>query len=94
VHQSRNQALQQLALAEHDRGLVAEARRDPVESVGGLTEPNEPREQEGAAGEQRACDGDRGCESDGAAEALYPPLAFLISPEIAGTISCKSPITA
>jgi hypothetical protein len=65
-----------------------------VESVGGLPEPDKPREQEGAAGKERTRDGDRGRERGTAGDALYPPLAFLISPEIAGTMSCRSPITA
>jgi hypothetical protein len=94
VHEARNEALQQLALSEHDRRLVAKPDRDVVESVGGLPEPDEPREQEGAAGKERTRDRDRGRERDTASDALYSPLAFMISPEIAGTISCRSPITA
>jgi hypothetical protein len=54
----------------------------------------EPDEERDAPGEQRAADGDRGGERDGGGNRGYVPLAFLISAEIAGTTSCRSPITA
>jgi hypothetical protein len=46
-----------------------------------------------AADEQCAAQGERGRERDGGDGRGYRPLAFLISFEIAGTTSCKSPIT-
>jgi hypothetical protein len=55
---------------------------------------HEADEQRDAPGEQRAADGERGGERDGGRNRDYVPLAFLISAEIAGTTSCRSPITA
>ena len=94
VHHTRQQALQQLLLAEHDRRLVLEALRNVVEALGRLPRAHEAREKARATCEQRAGDGERRCEGERAGQRRYVGRAFLSSAEIAGTISCRSPITA
>jgi hypothetical protein len=94
VHQSRDEALQQLALAEHDHGLVADARRDRIAAGDRFARADEADEEEGAAREEAAGDGDQGGEAERAGEDGYERLAFRSSALIAGTISCRSPITA
>ena len=59
----------------------------------GLRRPHEPHEQQGAAGEERAGHRHHDDQRD-QGERVYPPLAFAISAVIAGTTSCRSPITA
>ena len=94
MDEPRAQALQELALAQHDRGLMlgaarsiagARRRRSRTQQVDQEADPD--REQGSAHrqrhGEQNGGDGDS-----------YVPLAFLISAEMAGTTSCRSPITA
>ena len=56
VHQPGHEPLQQLALAEHEHGLVADARADVVEALDRLAHPNQPDEQQRAAREQAARD--------------------------------------
>jgi len=91
VHQPRDEALQQLALAEHDLGLVAHACGQRAGSIGGARSEHEPREEEGAAREGAAEEGDDERQADGAG--CYPR-PFRSSALIAGTTSCRSPITA
>ena len=56
---------------------------------------DEPRQEERAACEEPAGDGDQGREPERAGEDGYEcPFAFRSSAVIAGTISCRSPITA
>jgi len=55
---------------------------------------HEPRQEERAASEEAAGGGEKGCEPERAGENGYAPFAFLSSAVIAGTISCRSPITA
>ena len=55
---------------------------------------DEPRQEERAAREEPAGDGEQGREPDRAGEDGYAPFAFLSSAVMAGTISCRSPITA
>jgi hypothetical protein len=94
VHQAGDESLEELALAEHDDRLVPEPLRQVVAARKRRTEPDEADEQERPAGGQRQRrgrdrrQGERG-QSDG-----YRPLAFRISAEIAGTTSCRSPMTA
>ena len=64
VHQAGNQPLQQLSLAEHDGRLVAYPDGDLGSAIRRLARADEPREQEGAACEERACDRDRDYECD------------------------------
>jgi hypothetical protein len=94
VHQARDQALQELLLAEDDHGLVADTGRDRVAAVDRLPGEDEPREEERAAREEAAGDGEQGGEPERAGEDGYAPFAFRSSAVIAGTISCRSPITA
>ena len=62
-----------------------------------LPEPEQPTEEEDATSEQPARDRDRDDERDRGGDArpgAQAPCAFLSSAEIAGTTSCRSPITA
>ena len=92
MHQPRDQSLQQLALTEHDDGLLAEAVGYAVAALdaGGVPHPHEPGQQQHAAGEQEAGGGEGG----GQREAGDHPLTRRSSAVIAGTISSTSPITA
>jgi hypothetical protein len=94
VHHARGEALEQLALAENDRRLVADAARDVVRAVERPRGADEPDEEERAPREQPSGDGEQRREGDGAGRGRYWPFAFLSSAVIAGTISCRSPTTA
>ncbi len=87
------QALQELPLPEHDRRLVTDADREVGHPVDRLARPHEAGEEERAAREEPAGDRDRGDERDRGCE-VHEPLAFRSSAEIAGTTSCRSPMTA
>ena len=91
MHQPRDETLKQLALAEDDLGLVAHPRRQRAGPVGRARGEDEPREEEGAAREGAAEEGDDQREADGAGSYPRP---FRSSALIAGTTSCRSPITA
>ncbi len=93
VHQPRPEALQELALAEHDRHLVA--RPDgvvtgAVSRLGGADECGQPR---GAAACERPADHQRAGQRHNLIRRDYVPLTFRISAAIAGSTSCTSPIT-
>jgi hypothetical protein len=94
VDQPRDQALQELPLAEDDHRLVAGPARDPVKALGGLPEQDEIGQELGAASEQEPADGERRRERRRSDRDVYWPRAFLSSALIAGTISVRSPITA
>jgi hypothetical protein len=94
VHQAGAEPLQQLALAEHDLGLVAHTLRDVVEALDRLAEPDEVDEQLRAAGEQEPAYRKRRGERQRSQRDVYAERAFLSSAVIAGTISVRSPITA
>ena len=94
VDQPRHQPLQQLALPEHDRRLVAHALGHVVEALGRLAEPDQVHEQLGPAGEQEAADRQQGGKRQRSRQDVYAGRAFLSSALIAGTISLRSPITA
>jgi hypothetical protein len=94
VHQPRPEALEQLALAEHDRRLVLDAPRDVAAAGYGLGLSGEPDQQSDSAAEQRAADPQSDCQRDRGERRGYVPFAFRISALIAGRISCRSPITA
>jgi hypothetical protein len=94
VHGTGQQPLEQLLLPEDDHRLVADASRDVVSSIERLRRANEPREEERAPTEERTRDGEERRESDRAGECRYDPRTFRSSAEIAGTISCRFPITA
>jgi hypothetical protein len=94
VHQPGTEPLEQLALAEHDRRLVAGADLDVAGAGGGLRLAGDPDQLGDPACEQRAAGADRGGERDGGGGRDYVPLAFLTSALIAGRISWRSPITA
>jgi hypothetical protein len=94
VHEAWAEPLEQLALAEHDLGLVAHAARDVGKALDRLAELNEIDEQLRAAGEQRAGDGERRRQRKRSDDDVYAGRALLSSAVIAGTISVRSPITA
>jgi hypothetical protein len=95
VHQAWDEALEQLALPEDDHGLVADAARGVVvAAIGRMAGQDELRQEERAAREEAACDGDQGREPERAGDDRYALFAFLSSAVIAGTISCRSPMTA
>jgi hypothetical protein len=94
MHHAGDQSLEQLALSEHDRRLVPDAARDVVGAVERSRRPDEAHEEERAAGEQPAGDGEQRREGDRAGRSSYEPRTFRSSAVIAGTISCRSPITA
>ena len=88
------QSLEELALTEDDRRLVAQPRHDVVATVKRLRRANESREKERAPREQHSRNRERHGKTEGAGGGRYVPRTFLSSAVIAGTISCKSPITA
>jgi len=94
VERTRDDALEQLALPEDDLGLRPQATRDVVEALDRLAEVNEPPEQPRTPREERPRDGKERGKSERARENRYVPLTFLISAEMAGRISCRSPMTA
>ena len=94
MHEPRAEPLEQLALAQHDLGLVAHAPRDVVRALDGLPEADEVDEQLRAPPEQRAADGERRRQRQRSGQDLYAERALLSSAVIAGTISVRSPITA
>jgi hypothetical protein len=93
MHQARDEPLEQLALAEHDRRLVAGAPADPTRALDGRRRAQDPNQPPRTADEQPAAQRDRSGERDGGWERGYLPIAFLISSQIAGTTSCTSPTT-
>jgi hypothetical protein len=90
MRQAWDEALQELLLAEDDLDLVLHLPADVVRSIVRLRTPHllgqEPRAEPRAA----AGDGDEQSERDGA----YVARTFRSSALIAGTTSCRSPITA
>jgi hypothetical protein len=76
VHQPRPEPLQQLALAEDDLGLVADAPREVVEALGGPAELEEVEEQLGPAREQRAADRESGGERERSDRDVYGERTF------------------
>jgi hypothetical protein len=86
--------LEQLALAEHDLRLRAQPLRQVVEALDGFADPDEPPEEPRTPREERARAGEERRQGQRAPENRYVAFAFLISAEIAGRISCRSPITA
>jgi hypothetical protein len=89
VGETRHEPLQQLALAEHDLDLVLDADRNVGGAVVRLRAPNLFDEELRTENRAGADDEQQRAEDDGAYER-----AFLSSALIAGTISCKSPMTA
>ena len=95
MHRAGQQPLEQLALSEHDHRFVADATRNVVVALDRLRRANETDEQQRAPREERPRDGERRRERERAGKRrCYASRAFLSSAEIAGTISCRSPITA
>ena len=94
MDQAGHEALEQLALAEHDLRLVADAPRQVVEALGGLAHAHEVHEQLRPASEQHAADGERRGERQRSHQHVYGERALLSSSVMAGTISVRSPITA
>jgi hypothetical protein len=94
VHQAGAEPLEQLALPEHDLGLVAGAARQVAGAVDRLAEPDEVDEQLRAAREDAAADGERRREPQRSRQDVYGARVLLSSAVIAGTISVRSPITA
>ena len=94
MHQPGAEPLEQLALAQHDLGLVAHAARHVARAVDRLAEPHQVDEQLRPAREQPAGDGECDRERDRSGGDGYAERAFLSSAVMAGTISVRSPITA
>ncbi len=94
MHQPRHDALQQRALAEDVDRFVADARGRVAAAIGRSRGADEPGEEQRAPAEQRARDDEQRRETDRAGGDAYVPRAFLSSALMAGTISCRSPITA
>jgi len=90
VHQPGHESLEQLLLAENDLDLVARALEVGTGPVRRLRVSDESGQEPGAPGENPAADEDERGETD---RAGYP-CAFRSSALIAGTTSCRSPITA
>jgi hypothetical protein len=95
VHQPGAEPLQQLALTEHDLGLVADALRQVVEALRGLAEPDEVEEQLRTAREQRAADRESGGERQRSDRDVYGERAFPSAVPIiaAQALSSSAPIT-
>ena len=64
MNQAGHEALQQLALAEHDLRLVANPLGEVVEAGRGLAHPHEADEQPRPAGEEHAANRERGREGE------------------------------
>src|SRR5581483_11562188 len=94
VHQPRHEPLQELALAEDDDRLGADAPAEVARAVRRLAAPDELPEEERAPREHRTRDRCERGQAERAGDDVYEPRAFRSSPEIAGTIACRSPITA
>jgi hypothetical protein len=90
VHQAGDEPLQELPLAEHDLDLVPQPLRDVRRAVVRLRPAYLVDEELAAAPRAAADDEQEQPEDDGA----YEPRTLLSSALIAGTISCRSPITA
>ncbi len=90
VHEARHESLQQLALAEHDFDLVLHPPRHVRGPIVRLALKNESRQEPRPPREEPAAHDDEHGERDRA----YVPRTFRSSALIAGTISCRSPITA
>jgi hypothetical protein len=89
VREARDEPLQQLALAEDDLDFVLDSSRDVRRPVVRLGAPNLLDEELRTENRAGADDEQQRAEDDGAYERT-----FLSSALIAGTISCRSPITA
>ncbi len=94
MEQPGAESLEQLALPEDDRGLAENPAADVIRAVDRRRRPQQPGQEPGPDEEQRSADRDRGGQRQRGDQRRYVPLAFLISAEIAGTTSCRSPITA
>jgi hypothetical protein len=94
VHQPRAEPLEQLALAQHDLGLVARAAREVAGAVDRLAEADEADQQRRAAREEDPADGQRRRERQRSGDDVYGERVLLSSAVMAGTISLRSPITA
>jgi hypothetical protein len=95
VHESRPQPRQQLALPEHDRGLVPQAPRAVPSALQRRRVCQEPREEARAPREEQRAGEDRDAQRGGGGRRRYrAALALRIASLIAGTTSCRSPITA
>ena len=94
MHEPGHEPLQKLPLAEDDHRLVPYAAGKVVEAVDWLACADEPIEEKRAPREQAAADDQCGRQRERTERDCYAPLALRSSAEIAGTISCRSPITA
>ena len=90
VHQAGDEPLQQLPLAEHDLDLVLDPLLDVGRAVVGLRAPYLLGEEPGPPREAAARRDDEDRERDRS----YDPRTFRSSALIAGTTSCRSPMTA
>jgi hypothetical protein len=77
VNQAGDEPLEQLALGQHDLGLVADALRNVAEALDGLAEPDQARQEGDPASEERAADREGGRKGEGSDRdgyrSLLPP---------------------
>ncbi len=92
MHQPGPEPLEQLALPERDHDLVSHPRPQLARAVGRASRPDEPDEHQRPPREEPSA-GRQDTEQDEEGDRVYPPLAFSAA-TIAGTTSCRSPITA
>ena len=93
MNEPREEPLEKLALAENDRGLVSRAASHVPAPRDGRRQREQAREEQHTPGEQPRAQRDRGRQQRGG-EGYRDSLAWRIAALIAGTTSCRSPITA
>ena len=94
VDEAGNDALEELSLAEDDGRLGLRAPPEIARAVGRLPETDDPVEEVRPPREERRRDRERGEERDRRERRAHPDRAARIAALIAGTTSCRSPITA
>ena len=94
VDEAGAEALQQLALAQHDRRLVLGAAGALAGALHRSARLQQLHQEPHPDDEQTPAHRQRGGEQDGGDGYADVPRTFLISAEMAGTTSCRSPMTA
>ena len=94
MHEAGDEPLKELPLAEHHRGLRLRPAPELAGPVGRPPEADDPVEEVRAPREQAPGDREHGDEDDRGGERAHPERAARIAAPIAGTTSCRSPITA
>ena len=94
VHEAGDEALEELPLAEDDRRLVLDALGTSSRRSTGFPGRTRRTRSRRAPDEQRDADGRDRRQGERGEPGRYAALASRSSAEIAGTTSCRSPITA